>query len=145
MAFEPTDLDISPAEIMQTLINDNADEFGLAPAVVGPANDTQQQAGVVQIVDAGLPQIETYRRVVWVRTQLRCLSGSLSEADVIGRRLQFFLNGQFRTQARQPSNGQTYLIHLITVTAGPSNHYDTPETWEVLLFTETLMGLDPIV
>jgi hypothetical protein len=96
------------------------------------------------MVDAGMPVVEQYRPVVWVRSQFRCLSGSLEHADRIARGLQFFLNGLTRTLVVQPSTGETYLVHSVTVSAGPSTHYDSPETWEYLLFTESLIGTEPI-
>jgi hypothetical protein len=121
--------DFSPAELMLDVLTVAA--IG-AEIVVGPANDAQQQSGAVSIVDAGLPITEAYLPIVWVRTQLRCLAGDLSTADVIARRVYAALNGKVRTTATMSSTGDTYLIHLMNVTAGPTMHYDSPETWETL-------------
>lgn len=136
---------ISPAELMETLLGPLVPS-DVAPAgvVVGPANDAQQQAGVVSIVDAGMPMVERYVRVTWVRSQFRCLAGTLEQADRIARTVQGALNQTGRTLVLQPSSGETYLIHLITVDAGPSMHFDSPETWETLLFAEVMIGTDPV-
>ncbi len=136
---------ISPGEMMVYVINTLGPFEIQGLAVAGPATDAQQQAGVISVVDAGLPVVERFRRVVWVRTQYRCLGGSLAKADELARRLHFFLNDlPSRTVGLMASTGEQYLIHEVTVTAGPSWHFDSPETWEALLFTESLIGLDPI-
>jgi hypothetical protein len=136
---------ISPAELMADLLNRLGGDLAPSGAVVGPANDAQQQAGVLQIVDAGMPIIDQYRPVIWVRTQIRCLAGTLDEAERIARRTQLFLFGlENRTVVHQSSTEEDYLIHTLTVSAGPSMHFDTPETWETLLFIETCMGIDPL-
>jgi hypothetical protein len=137
--------DLSPAELMMALINGADPSYDLPLAIVGPANDSQQQVGVISIIDAGLPvQRRDNLPIVWVRSQFRCLAGTVSDAERIGRRLASFLDGHVRTAVIQESTEQTYLIHGTEVSAGPSMHFDTPETWEALLFTESMIGTEPI-
>lgn len=140
-----SDTTISPSELMADVLT----RLGLpdiAPGgiVVGPANDAQQQAGVVSIVDAGLPVVEKYKPLVWVRTQLRCLSGSLADADMIAHKVQESLHGRVRLVARMASTDQRYLVHMVSVTSGPSMHFDSAETWETLLFAEAMISTDPL-
>jgi hypothetical protein len=54
------------------------------------------------------------------------------------------LNQKVRVVAYQASTGERYLVHLVNVTAGPSMHYDSPETWETLLFAELMIAATPI-
>ena len=136
---------ISPAELLADTLNRLAvPGFAPAGAVVGPASDAQQQAGVVEMVEAGLPTVERYAPIQWMRAQLRCLAPTLSEADTIAHRVQVELHGKVRIVARMASTDHRYLIHLCNITAGPSQHYDTPETWESLLFAELMIGTEPL-
>lgn len=143
--------DISPALLIRDILV-RIDPIGV-PVVVGPATDAQQQSGVVSLVDAGLPVVEDYVAVVWTRAQMRCLHGTLIGAEHISRAIQRVLTGRGRTLARQDvvtalgvSTGayDEYLVHLCRVTAGPSMHYDSPETWETLLFAEVMLGTVPV-
>lgn len=137
--------EISPAELVADVLN-RLSEPDLAPGgvVVGPATDAEQQAGVVSVMAAGLPQVERYVRVQWLRAQVRCLAPTLAEADEIAHRVNAALHGRNRTIARMASTDRRYLIHLSNVTSGPSMHYDSPETWETLLFVEIMIGTQPI-
>ncbi len=140
-----TQLDtISPAELIADVLK-RLTLVGLEWSIVsGPATDKQQQAGVVQMVDAGLPVVELYVPTVTVRTQIRCLHGTLDIADTIARATVAALHGRGRTVARMKSTDRRYLIHYINITSGPSMHYDSAETWETLLFAESLIGTDPL-
>jgi hypothetical protein len=137
--------EISPAEIVRDILV-RLSTPGLAPGgiFVGPANDEAQQLGCISIMAAGLPVVEKYTPVQWVRAQMRCLAGSLSEADAVAQAAQRDLHGRSRLIARMASTDQRYLVHLINVTAGPSMHFDSAETWEVLLFAEVMVGTTPI-
>lgn len=136
---------ISPAELAGDILR-RLGPPGLAPAgvVTGPANDDQQQRGVISIMQAGLPTIELYTPVQWMRCQIRCLAGTLAEADQISFGVNAFLHGRGRTVGRMASTDHRYLVHMINVVAGPSMHYDSPETWETLLFAELMIGTDPL-
>lgn len=138
---------ISPAELVADIIN----RLGVpgeipAGAVVGPANHDQQQAGVASIMAGGLPTIEKYTPLQWHRTQIRCLAPTLAEADRISQAVFRQIGGDspVRLVAYQASTGDRYLVHLINVTAGPSMHYDSIETYETLLFAELMIGSDPV-
>lgn len=138
-------LQLSPAELTRDILV-RLSLPGLAPAgvVVGPANDTQQQNGVISITPAGLPELEMYVPVQWTRVQVRCLAGTLSDAEAIAQRVYPSLNGRNRIVARQASTDQRFLVHAINVNAGPSVHYDSPETWESLLFAEIMLSTAPL-
>lgn len=142
----PQDINvISPAEIAADILT-RLGPPDLAPAgvVVGPANDQQQQAGIVQLVPAGLPVLEKYSPVQHMRAQMRCLAGTLAVADEIAQKVYAEMNGRTRTVAYMASIGQRYLVHRINITAGPSAHYDSPETHEMLVFAELMIGTTPI-
>jgi hypothetical protein len=136
---------ISPAELVKDIL-DRLCLPGIAPAgiIVGPATDEQQQAGVVQIMQAGLPVVELYVPVQHMRCQLRCLTGQLGQADTISFRVQSQLHQRKRTIGRMKSTDQRFLIHLCNITSGPSMHYDSSETWETLLFAELMIGTQPL-
>ncbi len=134
--------EISPAELVADLLSRWGDPE--RDVVVGPATDAQQQRGVVQMVSAGLPLVEKYAPLQWCRAQVRCLHGSMSEADSIGQSVQRDIHGLVRKRARMSSTDKWYLVHLCNITAGPSQHYDSPETHEVLLFAEIMLGSTPL-
>lgn len=137
--------EISPAELVADVLRRLGDP-DVAPAgiVVGPANDSQQQRGVVSVVSGGLPTIDKYSPVQWMRAQVRCLAGSLENADRIAQSVYRDLNGKQRFVGRMASTDQKYLIHLCNIGSGPSMHFDSPETWETLLFAELMIGTAPI-
>lgn len=136
---------ISPSELVADVLN-RLGRPDLAPhgAVVGPADNPQQQEGVIQMVAAGLPVVERYTPVQWMRCQMRCLAGSLDHADTISQRVMNELNQKQRVVGRMASTDRRYLIHLMNITAGPSMHFDSAETWETLVFAEIMIGTDPI-
>lgn len=133
---------LSPPEIIGDLVA----RWGtpVAPVVVGPANDSDTQAGIIQMVVAGLPAIELYAPTVWVRGQIRILAGTLDKADLIAQMVQRDIHGLNRKRARQASTDSWYLVHLCNITAGPSQHYDSDETQEQLLFAEVLIATQPL-
>lgn len=133
---------LSPAELTLDLIQRYGSvvlEGGYA-VKVGPASDAEQQAGVISLMSAGLPMIEKYAPLQWYRAQARCLGGDLSTPDILAQAVQFDTHGIVRKLCYQASNDSWYLIHLSNVTVGPSMHYDSPETWETLLFIELMIG-----
>lgn len=137
--------EISPAELTADLLRRKL-STALVPGgvIVGPANDDQQQAGCVQLAIAGRPKLEKYAPLIWVRAQLRCVSETLEHAERICMASDVALTRVTREEAQMDSTGDRYLVHLANVTAGGSMHYDSPETWEELLFAELLVGTDPI-
>jgi hypothetical protein len=137
-------IEVSPAELAADVLNRlSLPGIAAAGAIVGPSNDAQQQAGVVSCLAAGLPRIELYVPLQSMRCQMRCLAGTLEEADLIAQRVYRAMNGRGRIIGRMASTDQRYLIHIINILAGPSQHYDSPETWETLLFAELLIYTDP--
>lgn len=137
--------EISPAELMHDVLTRLCmPDIAPAGVVVGPANDAAQQAGVVSVVAAGLPEEDRYGPTQWMRCQFRCLAPTLEMADRIAQSVMRDVHGRVRTVARMASIDKRFLIHLCNVTAGPSMHYDSPETWETLLFAEVMIGTEPI-
>mgnify|MGYP001558341520 CR=1 FL=1 len=137
--------EISPAEIVADLLERWGDPSAAAEGVVvGPTSAQQQQSGVVSVTAAGLPVVEKYAPLQWMRAQIRCLAPTLGKADTIAQSVQRDLHGIVRKKARMASSGEWYLVHLANITAGPSMHYDSPETWETLLFAEVMLGSQPL-
>lgn len=138
-------LDVSPAELTADILNRlSLPDLAPAGAVVGPTDDEQTQAGVISCMPSGLPVIELYVPVQWMRAQMRCLAGTLDLAEQISQKTYRQLNGKNRIVAYQASTAQRYLVHAVKVAAGPSAHYDSPENWETLLFAELLIATDPL-
>ncbi len=135
---------ISPAEIVADILNRLCLPIAASGAVVGPTNDVQQQAGVISAMASGLPKVELYVPMQSTRAQLRCLAGTLDEAEKISQRAMGFLASKNRVIAYQASTGQRFLVHWCKVVAGPSMHYDSPEVWETLLFAEMMIHTVPL-
>lgn len=137
--------EISPSELLKEFLESHL-PTALAPGGVGvgPMFDDQIKEGCVSLMDAGMPQTEPYLPLVWVRGQIRCLAPTLDQTDRIGRGVWAVLDKRNRELVRQNSTGSTYLIHLINITAGPSQHRDSDENYEALMFAEMCIGLDPV-
>lgn len=137
--------DVSPAELVaDALVRWGDPELAPEGVVVGPTTDAQQQGGVITLSAAGLPLMEKYAPLQWMRCQIRCLAGTLDTAENMSQGVYRDLNGRHRLRCRMKSTDSWYLIHLTNVTAGPSMHYDSPETWETLLFAEILLSTDAV-
>lgn len=111
---------------------------------VGPANNTAQQSGCVQLMSAGLGRKEAYLPLQWQRIQIRCVAGTMLAAESIAGLFMLRIDNRNRITLSQASNGHDYLVHVISIEAGPSMHFDTPATWEVLLFAEMCVGTRPV-
>lgn len=138
-------LPISPSELLKVVLEDESNPQILPYVVVGGADDTQQNAGVVSIMDAGTAKPELYVPLLWVRAQLRCIGPNLAAVDAIGRHIYDVLHNHGRKVVEQPSTGNTYLIHGIYIGTGPSHHFDSAETYEDLLFATVCIGSVPVV
>ncbi len=108
--------------------------------VVGPLTDAEQQAGAISVVEAGASQPEMYAPIIHARIQVRCVAPRLVDAQSLGRSVYLAWHQTNRRLATITANGNTYLIHGSTCVAGPSQHYDTQETWEYLLFFSVMVG-----
>lgn len=135
---------VSPAELLNGFINTYADK-AIVPAgsVVGGADDNEQQAGVISIMDAGNTKQEMYAPLLWKRCQLRCLAPSLMEADRIGNYAFQLLNDQ-KWLELEDHRGAKWFVHLISCTTGPSHHLDSKETFESLFYANITVGSEPI-
>jgi len=134
----------SPAELLMRFINDNASE-SIVPsgAVVGGADDTQQQAGVIALMDAGDANTELYVPLLSKRVQVRCVGPTLAKADEIGNYAFELLNKQ-RWLILEDSEERLWMVHSIYCTVGPSHHIDSPETHESLFFCAVTLGSEPV-
>lgn len=128
---------ISPAQILRILV----EQLGLT-ARVGALSDADQQAGAVSIMTAGMPRVEVYSPLVTVRPQFRCVAPSLVIADQLALAIQIGLpSGR---QVVQQADGDSYLMHYLTIDSGPSMHFDSEETWETLIFGDAMFGTVPV-
>lgn len=134
---------VSPSELLMDFISQNADK-DIIPGgvVVGGADDDQQQAGCVALMDAGNTQIDE-GPLLWKRCQVRGVGSSLEEADRIGNYMFQLLNAQKYLEL-EDSSGKRWFVHQIYMTAGPSHHVDSSETYESLSFCNITIGSIPI-
>lgn len=145
LVLSPRSVRVSPSELLMKFINDNADGDVLpAGSVVGPADDDMQQQGVISLMDAGDTKREDYAPLLWKRVQVRCMGPSLEKCDDIGQWAFELLNDQ-RWLELADERGRVWFVHLITVTVGPSHHFDSTETWESLMFANVTVGRDPVL
>jgi hypothetical protein len=136
---------ISPVELVMSMLQNTVDTSLVAGGViVGPTNDAQRKQGCLSISDAGMPKQERYLPLVWVRTQIRVFGPTYDTTDRIARHVYELLNGKGRTLIQQSSTAETYLVHMVNITSGPTVMSEDSETWEELLFAEALIGTDPV-
>jgi len=135
---------VSPAELLMVIVNNEVDRTLIpAGAVVGQATDAQQQAGVVAIVASGDGRPEMYAPILWPRLQMRCVAPTLSHTDRMGRHLYELLHDHPRTEVRD-SEGNEWLVNGVYISTAPSDHWDSAETWENLLFATMCVATQPI-
>jgi hypothetical protein len=135
---------ISPAELVMIWLNENMDrDIVPAGAVVGGADDEQQQFGCVALMDAGDAKQELYVPLLWKRIQIRCMGPGLAEVDRIGNHVDALLHGRERMVCADAA-GREWLVHSIFVASGPSHHIDSTETWESLLIGTICVGREPV-
>jgi len=135
---------VSPAELLMGFINQNCSvEVVPEGAVVGGASDTQQQAGVVSLMDAGDTKREKDVPLLWKRVQVRCMGPTLATADDIGNHMDDLLDKQ-KWLVLEDSREYLWFVHGIYITMGTSHHIDSSETWESLLFANVTVGRDPV-
>jgi hypothetical protein len=135
---------ISPAEVFMVALRGLVDSTTVPHVVVGPLSFLQQQAGGVSLMDSGEVRSETLP-LVRPRLQVRCIAPTLGQCEVIGRTVELAIQTQSGRQIiTQPSTGEQFLLHTMTVNGAPSAHRDTDSTWEYLLFAEAMMGTIPV-
>lgn len=134
-----------PTELVKLFIEDNTDEATVPGGVyVGAAPDDAQQKGCVSLADAGSSKPEEESaRLLWKRVQVRAMGATLWEAEAVGKHVFDLLSRQ-RWLTITDSNGRTWMVHAIYITASPSQHMDSAETQEVLGFINITIGADPI-
>lgn len=134
----------SPAELLKGFIDTNA-EPTVAPGgiVVGGADDNEQQAGCVALMDAGDADRELYAPIISKRVQVRCLGPTLYDADRIGNYMFKLLHNQ-RWLILADHLERLWFCHTIYCTVGSSHHIDNPETHESLFFAAITIGDEPV-
>lgn len=139
------DAPISLCELMKSYLDANL-HVDLCPGghIVGPASDEAQKSGCVSITEAGNTERELYLPIINGRVQIRGIHPHLEHAERIGRALYALLNNVDRVAVLQPSTNERFLVHSMSVSAGPSNHFDSAETWESLIFISMKVGTMPI-
>jgi hypothetical protein len=136
---------VSPAELAMIFLNKSIDrDICPAGAVVGGADDEQQQQGVVALMDAGDAKTELYVPLLWKRIQIRCMGPGLDVVDRIGNHVDALLHGKYRLRLADGA-GREWLVHSIFVATGPSHHIDSTETYESLLFATICVGREPVL
>lgn len=141
MAQDPL-FPVSPAELMMHLVLDRTSRDIVPHATVGPMNEEQLREGGVQISTAGATRPESVG-LIYPRIQIRCIASELADAERMARYVYESLHGTHRAAVTQDS-GDTWLIHGVQITGGPSDHFDTSETWEGLMFADTMIGTVPV-
>lgn len=135
---------ISPSELMMNMLEGVVDEGIVPTIVVGPTTDAQQQEGVVSLLDAGIPRQERYAPLIWIRTQIRIQSPTMSSTDLMTNHIYSLLHQKGRQIVEQPSTGEKYLIHMTNITSGMSGPTVSADLCEALLFAESLIATEPI-
>jgi hypothetical protein len=135
---------MSPVALLKAMLESSIGADAPGGVVIGPATDAKQQLGVIQLMAAGLPKEEQYAPLLWQRVQVRCVGPTLLVAEVIAGLILLRLNNTSRATVPQASTNKTWLVHSLRVIGGPSMHFDTPETWETLLFAELMVGTQPV-
>lgn len=140
---EARDNVVSPSEVMSLILNDLMDtDIVPSGAVVGGADDTQQQAGVVSLMDAGDHNI-TEDSTLWKRIQIRCMGKDLWAAEQIGRHVDDLLEYQDRLLVKDSEN-RTWLVRQVRMVVGMSQHFDSSETEEALGYAVIAIARDPV-
>ncbi len=136
---------LSPAELLKVYLRSSVNPLVIAPAnvVVGALSHDQQQTGGVSVMNAGLPELESNLPLVWVRAQVRVLASRHEKQDEISRHL-WELCSQKNRLVVADGYGRKWLIHVLNVVAGPSDHKDSEVTEEGLLFAHMMVGTEPI-
>ena len=135
---------VSIVELLRTYLSMDGDLETATPGGirVGPCSHGQQQAGCISLMSAGLAELGTDLPLRRMRIEARCLAPELEQSETIGRELERVVDGASRVAVHQPSDGQDYLVHCMSVNGGPSSHRDSDVTWETLLFLEVLVGTE---
>lgn len=118
-------------------------EHAPAGAVVGPADNNQQQAGVISITEGGLAGVDKSGLTTSIRLQFRCLAATPEQVDRIERAIHTVIHGRTRTVVRD-SSGAYYLFHWMAINGGPTTHRDSDVTWEGLMYAEVLIGMQAV-
>lgn len=138
-------LPVSPLELFYLLCVRDVDA-SIVPGGVwtGGAEDFAQQAGAIALMPGGLTQIDRYTPVQWTRIQVRCLAHEVASSTRIAQHVKDLFHVRHRELVTQVSTGNAYLIHRTALIAGPTGHWDTPSTWENLMFFEVMVGTQPV-
>jgi hypothetical protein len=136
---------VSVVEVMRTYLESDGDLTQAAPGGirVGPCSFDEQQSGCIGLMLAGRAELDTGLPLRRFRIEARCLAPELGQSETICRELERVIDSGNRVVVRQPSDGQKYLVHFMTVNGGPSCRKDSDApTWETLLFVEVLCGTE---
>lgn len=136
---------VSPVELVyQTLKATFAEEDLPGGVFVGPAPETALEAGCLVLSDLGIPQPERYAPVVRARVQVRCEASSVDQAERIAGAVQAEVKPAQRRVVDQ-ANGERYLVHAMTVVAGPTLTLgDAEESWAKVLQIEVLASTEEV-
>lgn len=110
----------------------------------GPADNVQQEAGVLVLADVGTAGREKYTPTTRRRISIRCLGPTIEHVGKLSRLVIDVCDKKNRVTQRLPSDDKKYLIHWMEINGGPSMHRDSEVTWEMLVFVELWVHTEPI-
>lgn len=136
---------VSPIELFQVLMQRDL-EPSLVPGgvFVGGAPNDVQQLGCIALMDSGNTQIMPHVPLQFTRIQARCMAHTVSAVNLIAQHAKQLFEARTRELVTQPSTGNVYLVQRIVLIAGPTGHWDSPATWEELMFFEVTVGTQPV-
>lgn len=137
---------VSIIELFRAYLEEQGELMDVAAGGVraGPADNIQQEAGVLVLADTGMARRQIYTPTVWRRISIRCLGKTISKVEALSRQVINTCHKKNRITQRLPSDDKKYLIHWMEVNGGPSLHRDSEVTWEMLVFVELWVHTEPI-
>jgi len=129
---------LSVIELLKAYLDEQGELADVAVGGVraGPADNIQQDAGVLVLADAGSAGKELWTNSTRRRISIRCLGPTIEHVGRLSRLVIDVCHKKNRITQRLPSDDKKYLIHWMEVNGGPSLHRDSEVTWEMLVFVE---------
>jgi len=129
---------LSVIELLKAYLDEQGELADVAVGGVraGPADNIQQEAGVLVLADVGSAGKELWTNSTRRRISIRCLGPTIEHVGRLSRLVIDACHKKNRITQRLPSDDKKYLIHWMEVNGGPSLHRDSEVTWEMLVFVE---------
>lgn len=138
---------ISIPEIIKTFLLNDHEVASITEdrITIGAASNADQVAGAVSILPAGQAATERYTPLVKQLLTVRAHGPSVDAAQLLGNVVHQALHETRRTVVEQ-ADGESYLVHYISITGGPAltvGEFDN--LWETLLTFEVMAGTEPLL